>query len=87
MYNLIFYKIITHYAIDIYFRGLGIETVFANVLRAYLDPGNLIIVLGTTSHDEQYLIDTLKGLGNKQLPRVVTFECSSDERLESNSCF
>lgn len=65
-----------------YFRGLGIETVFVSVLKAYLDPGNLVIVLGTTNHDEQYFIDTLKNMGSKLLPRVVSSECSSDERFE-----
>lgn len=73
------YKII-FYLYFLYFRGLGIETIFANILRAYIDPGNLIIVLGTTNHDEQYFIDLLKNYGLKQLPRVVTSECSSDER-------
>ena len=78
--NQMFLEIIHEDGLVVVAKGLGLETVFANVLRAYLDPGNLIIVLGTTNHDEQYFIDTLKGLGNKQLPRVVTFECSSDER-------
>ncbi|KZC10170.1 DNA repair endonuclease XPF [Dufourea novaeangliae] len=72
-------------------RGLGIETVFANILKAYIDPGNLVIVLGTTNHDEQYFIDTLKKSGVKQLPRVITSECSSDERaimyLEGGAMF
>ncbi|XP_076647013.1 DNA repair endonuclease XPF mei-9 isoform X1 [Halictus rubicundus] len=61
-------------------KGLGVETVFVNILRAYIDPGNLVIVLGTMSHDEQYFIDRLKKLGIKQLPRVITAECHSDER-------
>ncbi|KAG7203362.1 hypothetical protein KM043_013437 [Ampulex compressa] len=61
-------------------KGLGIETVFVNILKVYLDPGNLVIILGTTGHDEQYFINTLKSLGTKYLPRVVTSECTSDER-------
>ncbi|XP_076298150.1 DNA repair endonuclease XPF mei-9 isoform X1 [Lasioglossum baleicum] len=72
-------------------KGLGIETVFANILRAYIDPGNLVIVLGTTAHDEQYFIDRLKKFGVEQLPRVVTAECNSDERtlmyLEGGALF
>jgi len=61
-------------------RGLGIETVFANVIKAYLDPGNLVIVLGTTDYDERYFIDLLKSYSTSRLPLVVNAECSSNER-------
>lgn len=61
-------------------RGLGIETVFTNVIKAYLDPGNLVIVLGTTDYDERYFIDLLKSYGTSRLPFVVNAECSSNER-------
>lgn len=63
-----------------WFRGLGIETVFVNILKVYLDPGNLVIVLGTTDHDERYFIDKLQDLGTKNLPRIVTGQCTSNER-------
>ncbi|XP_017761721.1 PREDICTED: DNA repair endonuclease XPF [Eufriesea mexicana] len=78
--NQMFLEILHEDGLVITAKGLGIETVFVNILRAYIDPGNLIIVLGATSHDEQYFIDFLKNYGLKQLPRVVTSECSSDER-------
>ncbi|KYM98817.1 DNA repair endonuclease XPF, partial [Cyphomyrmex costatus] len=61
-------------------KGLGIETVFANVIKAYLDPGNLVIVLGTTDYDEHYFIDLLKGYETSRLPLVVNAECPSNER-------
>lgn len=63
-----------------YCRGLGIETVFANVIKAYLDPGNLVIILGTTDHDERYFIDLLKSYGTNTLPHVINAECTSNER-------
>ncbi|XP_076231477.1 DNA repair endonuclease XPF mei-9 isoform X1 [Calliopsis andreniformis] len=78
--NQMFLEILHEDGLVVVAKGLGIETVFANVLRAYIDPGNLVIVLGTTNHDEEYFIDILKNLGLKQLPRVVTSECSADER-------
>nr|XP_003705895.2 PREDICTED: DNA repair endonuclease XPF [Megachile rotundata] len=78
--NQMFLEIIHEDGLVVVAKGLGLETVFANILRAYTDPGNLIIVLGTTGHDEQYFIDILKGLGIKHLPRVVTCECTADER-------
>ncbi|XP_053982136.1 DNA repair endonuclease XPF [Hylaeus volcanicus] len=89
--NQIFLEMLHEDGLLVAAKGLGIETVFANILRAYIDPGNLIIVLGTTSHDERYFIDTLKSFGVKQLPRVVTSECSADERsimyLEGGALF
>ncbi|CAK9805296.1 DNA repair endonuclease XPF [Anthophora plagiata] len=78
--NQIFLEILHEDGLVITAKGLGLETVFANIIRAYLDPGNLVIVLGTISHDEQYFIDLLKSYGLKHLPRIVTFECPSDER-------
>lgn len=66
----------------LFFRGLGLETVFLNILRAYQDPGNLVIVLGTTDHEEQYFIEKLKSLGLTNLPMVINSQCSSNERLE-----
>lgn len=61
-------------------KGLGIETVFINILKVYLDPGNLVIVLGTNDHDECYFINRLESLGVKFLPRVVTAQFPSHER-------
>lgn len=77
--NQIFLEILHEDGLVITAKGLGLETVFANVMRAYLDPGNLVIVIGTTNHDEQYFIDLLKSQGIAQLPRVGN-ECTSDER-------
>ncbi|XP_033212535.1 DNA repair endonuclease XPF isoform X1 [Belonocnema kinseyi] len=61
-------------------KGLSIETVFANIMRAYSDPNFLVLVLGTTDHEEKYFIEKLHILGVSQLPRVITSQCLSDER-------
>ncbi|XP_017797477.1 PREDICTED: DNA repair endonuclease XPF [Habropoda laboriosa] len=78
--NQMFLEILHEDGLVITAKGLSLETVFANIIRAYLDPGNLVIVLGTISHDEQYFIDLLKSYGLKHLPRIITSECSSAER-------
>nr|XP_033329091.1 DNA repair endonuclease XPF isoform X1 [Megalopta genalis] len=78
--NQMFLEVLHEDGLVITAKGLGIETVFMNILRTYIDPGNLVIVLGTTSQDEQYFIDRLKKFEINQLPRVITAECSSDER-------
>ncbi|XP_046744013.1 DNA repair endonuclease XPF isoform X1 [Diprion similis] len=61
-------------------KGLGIENVFINILKVYLDPGNLVIVLGTNDHDECYFINRLESLGVKFLPRVITAQFPANER-------
>ncbi|KAL6435890.1 hypothetical protein ACFW04_005629 [Cataglyphis niger] len=78
--NQIFLEIIQEDGLVITAKGLGIETVFANVIKAYLDPGNLVIILGTTDHDERYFIDLLKNYGTNTLPHVINAECTSNER-------
>jgi len=50
------------------------------VIKAYSDPGNLVIVLGTTNYDESYFIDLLKSYGTNILPRVINADCPSNER-------
>lgn len=78
--NEIFLEVLHEDGLVITAKGLGIETVFINILKVYLDPGNLVIVLGATDHDERYFIDELKRLGLKNLPRIVTGQCTSNER-------
>ncbi|XP_012218802.1 DNA repair endonuclease XPF [Linepithema humile] len=78
--NQIFLEILQEDGLVITAKGLGIEAVFANVIKAYSDPGNLVIVLGTTDYDESYFIDLLKNYGTNILPRVVNAECPSNER-------
>ncbi|XP_020281902.1 DNA repair endonuclease XPF [Pseudomyrmex gracilis] len=78
--NQIFLEILQEDGLVITAKGLGIETVFANVIKAYSDPGNLVIVLGTTNYDERYFIDLLSSYGTNTLPRVVNAECSSNDR-------
>lgn len=78
--NQIFLEIIQEDGLVITAKGLGIETVFVNVIKAYSDPGNLVIILGTTDHDEHYFIELLKSYGTNTLPRVINAECTSNER-------
>ncbi|KAL0106731.1 hypothetical protein PUN28_015343 [Cardiocondyla obscurior] len=78
--NQIFLEILQEDGLVIMAKGLGIETTFANVIKAYSDPGNLVIVLGTTNYDEHYLIDLLISYGTSRLPRIVNADCPSNER-------
>ena len=51
-----------------------------NILKAYSDPGQLVIVLGTDDNEEQYYIEQLKKQRVKHLPRVITAQCLAEER-------
>ena len=70
-YNITFY---------LFYRGLGIETVLLNLLKVYSDPGNLVIVLGTTSKEEEYYISELSKQAVKPVPKVITTEYNATER-------
>jgi DNA excision repair protein ERCC-4 len=61
-------------------RGLGIETVFLNLLKVYCDPGNLVIVVGTISKEEEFYVAQLEAEGVKPLPKVITTEYAASDR-------
>ncbi|KAL5021200.1 hypothetical protein ScPMuIL_000355 [Solemya velum] len=61
-------------------KGLGIERVFLNFLKVYSDPANLVLVLNTSSLEEDYLLEHLEGDNVKPLPRVITNECNASDR-------
>jgi DNA excision repair protein ERCC-4 len=62
------------------YRGLGLETVLLNIIKVYCDPGNLVLVIGSSSHDEDFWITQLKKDGVKPLPKVLSADTSIAER-------
>lgn len=62
-------------------RGLGVETVFLNLIKIYCDPGNLVFVIGTNAEEENYIISELTNQGVVHLPKIITAEKSIAERL------
>lgn len=78
--NQIIFNLQFHHLLISFYRGLGLETVFTNILKAYSDPGQLVIVLGTNDYEETYFIEQLKNQGVKHLPRIVSAQCLSEER-------
>lgn len=61
-------------------RGLGIDSVFLNLLKVYSDPGNLVIVVGSTSKEEEFYVAQLEAEGVKPLPKIVTTEYAASDR-------
>lgn len=61
-------------------KGIGLESVFINLLKVYCDSGNLVLVLGTTSKEEDFFIEELDSMGVKPLPKILSSEYSVNDR-------
>ncbi|CAH1389674.1 unnamed protein product [Nezara viridula] len=61
-------------------KGLSIEMVILNLIKVYSDPGNLVLVLGATSDEEQFFISELQKMEFTPLPKVISAEVSTSER-------
>lgn len=61
-------------------KGIGLDSVFINLLKVYSDTGNLVIVLGTTPKEESFFIEELESMGVKPLPRLLSSEYSVNDR-------
>jgi len=61
-------------------RGLGLETVILNIIKVYCDLGNLVLVVGSSSPEEDFWISQLKKDGVKPLPKILSSDISISER-------
>nr|CAG4640726.1 EOG090X03DI [Eulimnadia texana] len=61
-------------------KGIGLDRVFVELLKVYSDAGNLVIVIGTSSKEEDFFINELDSRGVKPLPRILSSEYSTTDR-------
>ncbi|MBN3288255.1 XPF endonuclease, partial [Polyodon spathula] len=61
-------------------EGLGIDRILLQFLRVYSEEGSLVLLLNTTTAEQEYFIEQLRTEGVSHLPRIVTNEISSSER-------
>ena len=66
-------------------KGLGLEHTFASLIKVYSDPGNLVLVLGTTEAEEEFFISKLEEQEEEtgqscKPPRKITTDYSTTER-------
>ncbi|KAL1130893.1 hypothetical protein AAG570_012134 [Ranatra chinensis] len=61
-------------------KGLSIETVVLNLIKVHCDPGNLVLVMGTTDPEEQYYLSELEKEGVTPLPKIISAEVGNNER-------
>ena len=68
-------------------RGLGLEHVLYSLIKVYSDPGNLVLVMGTTDAEEEHFTrrlaeDREDPAADKSIvpPKKITTDYSTTER-------
>ncbi|KAG0721240.1 DNA repair endonuclease XPF [Chionoecetes opilio] len=63
-------------------KGLGIERILISLITTFNDPGNLVLVMGTTAREEEYILNQLEGHRLTPQPRCITADCPVGERAQ-----
>lgn len=61
-------------------EGMGIDRILLQFMRVYSEQGSLVLLLNTTTPEQEYLTEQLRVEGVSHLPRTVTSEVQSAER-------
>nr|XP_040032450.1 DNA repair endonuclease XPF isoform X1 [Gasterosteus aculeatus aculeatus] len=61
-------------------EGLGIDRILLQFMRVYSEQGSLVLLLNTTTPEQEYFTEQLRVEGVTHLPRTVTSEVNSAER-------
>ncbi|XP_041670826.1 DNA repair endonuclease XPF [Cheilinus undulatus] len=61
-------------------EGMGIDRILLQFMRVYSEPGSLVLLLNTTTAEQEYFTEQLRVEGNTHLPRTVTSDIQSTER-------
>ena len=64
----------------IFHRGLGIERILVSLITTFNDAGNLVLVMGTTPREEEYLLAQLESHHLTPTPRCITADYPTTER-------
>ena len=78
--NQMFLDILNEDGLVVAAKGIVLESVIVNLLKVYSDPGNLVLVLGTSGKEEDFFVSELDSLGVQPLPKLLTSEYSVNER-------
>ncbi len=65
-----------------YYRGLGLERIFCEMIKLYCAEHNLVFILGCTDVEQTYFIEQLVNNGIDPLPRIITADISIHDRKE-----
>ncbi|XP_076044470.1 DNA repair endonuclease XPF mei-9 [Oratosquilla oratoria] len=61
-------------------KGLGLESLLVSLITTYNDPGNLVLVVGTSPKEEEYLLQHLQENEVSPIPKKLTSDYSVGER-------
>lgn len=65
-------------------RGIGIEKLLLQLVKAYNDPENLVLVIGTSQDEEEYIIERLKEekVAFNRMPKRITYDTLTNDRID-----
>ncbi|KAM6951362.1 DNA repair endonuclease XPF [Aplochiton taeniatus] len=63
-------------------EGMGIDRLLLHFMRVYSEEGNLVLLLNTTTPEQEYFTEQLRLEGVSHLPRTVTSDVPSGERYD-----
>lgn len=61
-------------------EGMAVDRVLLHFMRVYSEQGSLVLLLNTTTPEQEYLTEQLRVEGVTHLPRTVTSDVQSTER-------
>ncbi|XP_077481213.1 DNA repair endonuclease XPF [Stigmatopora argus] len=61
-------------------EGMGIDRILLHFMRVYSEQGTLVLLLNTTTPEQEYFSEQLRVEGVSHLPRTVTSEVQGPER-------
>ncbi|KAM8836185.1 DNA repair endonuclease XPF isoform 2-T2 [Spinachia spinachia] len=61
-------------------EGLGIDRILLQFMRVYSEQGSLVLLLNTTTPEQEYFTEQLRVEGVTHLPRTVTSDVNTAER-------
>lgn len=61
-------------------EGLGIDRILLHFMRVYSEEGSLVLLLNTTTPEQEYFTEQLRAEGVSHLPQTVTSDVQSGDR-------
>lgn len=61
-------------------EGMGVDRILMQFMRVHSEPGSLVLLLNTTTPEQEYFTEQLRVEGVTHLPRTVTSDVQSAER-------
>ncbi|XDV44602.1 hypothetical protein PO909_012857 [Leuciscus waleckii] len=61
-------------------EGLGIDRILLHFMRVYSEEGSLVLLLNTTTPEQEYFTEQLRAEGVSHLPQTVTSDVQSADR-------